>query len=93
MNVIGNDDLVSLSEAAKLLPSPRAGKRTASSTVYRLACQAGLLIVRRGKYRFLLRSELPRLYTREPLMRNAPVIPRTLNPETERILREAGLLG
>lgn len=44
---------ISLSEAAARLPSPRTGKRTHSSTVFRLAKKHGLQMLKRGPYRFV----------------------------------------
>lgn len=82
-------DAVSLSEVAALLPSPRRGRRTDTATVYRLAKKAGMTILRRGRFRFLLRSELDLLYQREPLEREKPRGKTSL--ATKRRLKELGL--
>lgn len=49
---------VSLAEAAARLPSPKAGKRTHISTVYRLARKHGLELRRRGPFNFVYWPDL-----------------------------------
>lgn len=46
-------DYISLSEAARRLPSPRAGKRTHISTLWRWVLSGKLPAVRRGRWYFV----------------------------------------
>jgi len=56
-------DLISLSEAAALLPSPRRGKKTNQATIFRKVQDGTLQGFRRGPYTFVRRSELPKLFS------------------------------
>ena len=52
------DDLIPIAQAAKLVPSPRPGRGTNLSTVYRW-CNAGRLRHwRQGRWRFVSRAEV-----------------------------------
>lgn len=66
---------VSLAEAAARLPSPRPGKRTACSTVYRIARRHGLEIRRLGQWRYVRWSDLVELF-KEDRPKEAPRITR-----------------
>lgn len=55
------DDYVSLSQAAKLLPSPRAGKRTHISTLWRWVLSGKLPAVKRGRYYFVRVCDLEQM--------------------------------
>lgn len=85
---------VSLAEAARMLPSPRAGKKTHLSTIYRLAAKHKLPLMRRGRWLFLRKADLGRLFTREPIVETKAVKP---SKQTERwaqgVLKKAGIIN
>lgn len=61
-------DWIPVSEAVKLVPSPKPGKKTSLSTVYRWINEGRLECRRNGRWRFVRRSEVVQLL--------APVAPR-----------------
>lgn len=60
------EQLLSLADVARRLPSPRPGKRTHLSTVYRLIVKHRIPVVRRGRYRFIREADLALLFEDEP---------------------------
>jgi hypothetical protein len=57
------DDWIGVVEAASLIPSPRPGKKTHASTVYRLMDDGKLRFWKRGRWRFASRKEVLALTT------------------------------
>jgi hypothetical protein len=55
------DRLVSLSEACRMIVSPRPGKKTHLSTIYRWILDGRLPAVRRGRWWFVRVSDIMRL--------------------------------
>ncbi len=56
---------ISFAEAARRLPSPRAGRKTALSTIYRLAKRHKLTVLRRGCWRYVRWGDLLKLFEPE----------------------------
>lgn len=57
-DAVAPPDLIPIAEAPRYLPSPRPGKKTALSTVYRKVREGVLRCWRQGRWRFVSRSEL-----------------------------------
>jgi hypothetical protein len=86
------DGYVSLREAANRLPSPKAGCRTALSTVYRLIRKHNVPTIRRGSFRFVRWTDIMAIHQEEP----GRIEPRRLRrPKTsawaEAVLDRAGI--
>lgn len=86
---------VSLAEAARRLPSTQAGKRVHVSTVYRLAVKHGVMLLRRGQWRYVEWEGILRLFTVELPARRIEPQPRRSKAQAEwtrKTLEEAGIL-
>lgn len=90
------DGWVSLAEAARRLPSPRPGKRTHVSTIFRIARREGLEIRRLGKWRYVRWQDIVRLFVvdrRAPKAANPPLRRQSRVPAwVDESLRRHGLL-
>jgi hypothetical protein len=88
-------ELVSIAQAAALIPSPRAGCRTALSTVYRLIERHKLPSWKRGAWRYVRRADIVALFEAVPRFDPPPkpksAAIRARDEWTQKILREAGL--
>jgi hypothetical protein len=82
---------ISLAEAARLVPSPLPGRKTAISSVWRWARKYKWPTLRRGCYTFVRRSDVLGLFQLE---RPPAVVARGRGHAkwTERVLKQAGLV-
>lgn len=87
-------DWIPLCEAAQLVPSPRSGKRTHLSTIYRWINAGRLECRRNGRWRFVRRLDvLALLQPDRPRPRPAtPPTASAVSRETQRILTQNGLI-
>jgi len=91
------EDLLSLPEAARLVPSPRAGRRCHRSTLKRWIFQGELPGYRRGRYWYVSRAEL--LAYVGPVRADVPLRPEAMARaeasqrarQTDQELRKAGV--
>src|ERR1700681_3316558 len=97
-----DDDLVSFSEAAALIPCPRRGKRTHIATLHRWVRSGRIQAVcqQRGKVRywFLTRAELERLCEGEKAAMPAEPLPRMRSPakrqrDIDRAMKSLAAMG
>lgn len=94
---MNTNDLLSLTEAAKLLPSCRAGKRVHVATLYRWVLSGRLPAVKRGRYYFVRRADLDAMArpVERPCLEIPPRRP-SVNANTQeealRYLRAVGIL-
>ena len=84
---------IGVAEAARRLPSPKPGCKTALSTIYRLIAKHKVPTIRRGSFRFVRWADIVSIHQEEP----SRIEPRRLRqPKTSAwaraVLERAGIL-